>query len=102
MTQQPYERFAGEELILRDYLAADRTVLANERTYLAYIRTALALIIAGASALHFLESVWADFLGLALLLAGFLTLGIGSRRYLWFQRRIDTALHRASSHGDAR
>jgi uncharacterized membrane protein YidH (DUF202 family) len=35
MTEQPYARFEREELIVRDYLAADRTALANERTFLA-------------------------------------------------------------------
>jgi len=32
--------------VLRDHLAADRTILANERTLLAYIRTALTFFIA--------------------------------------------------------
>ncbi|MDD4149200.1 MAG: DUF202 domain-containing protein [Bacteroidales bacterium] len=36
-----------EELILRDYLAIERTRLANERTLFAYIRTALYLILGG-------------------------------------------------------
>lgn len=37
MEEEPYSRFDQEELIIRDYLAADRTVLANERTFLAYV-----------------------------------------------------------------
>ena len=36
-----------EEIILRDYLALERTRLANERTLFAYIRTSLYLILAG-------------------------------------------------------
>lgn len=36
-----------EEIILRDYLALERTRLANERTLFAYIRTALYLILGG-------------------------------------------------------
>jgi putative membrane protein len=35
-----------DKLILRDYLAAERTHLANERTLLAYLRSALILFIA--------------------------------------------------------
>jgi putative membrane protein len=31
------------KMILRDYLAADRTKMANERTLLAYLRTALVI-----------------------------------------------------------
>ncbi len=54
---QPYARFKQEELIARDYLAADRTALANERTFLAYVRTALAIAAAGGSLIHFLDSL---------------------------------------------
>ncbi|MEX0772240.1 MAG: DUF202 domain-containing protein [Balneolales bacterium] len=35
------------EIILRDYLALERTRLANERTLLSYVRTSLYLIIGG-------------------------------------------------------
>lgn len=50
----------SEKIILRDYLAIDRTRLANQRTLLSFLRTALYLII---SALAVLE---VDFLrGLA-------------------------------------
>lgn len=37
----------SDEMILRDYLAFDRTVLANNRTLLAYARTFLGLIAGG-------------------------------------------------------
>ncbi len=47
MENQPYARFKGEDLILRDELAINRTILANEATLLAYVRSALTLIIAG-------------------------------------------------------
>lgn len=36
-----------EEIILRDYLAIERTRLANERTLLTYIRSSLYLLISG-------------------------------------------------------
>jgi putative membrane protein len=48
-----YERFDESELILRDELAIDRTLLANERTLLAYLRTAMMLMAAGATAIKF-------------------------------------------------
>ncbi len=38
-----------EDLILRDYLALERTHLANERTFLTYARTALTCLVAGIS-----------------------------------------------------
>ena len=43
----PYSRNNQEEMILRDHLAVDRTILANERTILAYLRTALMLFVTG-------------------------------------------------------
>lgn len=36
-----------EKIILRDYLALERTKLANERTLFSYIRTSLYLLTAG-------------------------------------------------------
>ena len=36
-TKNPYERFRGNDLILRDELAIDRAILANERTVLACV-----------------------------------------------------------------
>lgn len=39
--------FDKDKMILRDFLAADRTLLANERTLLAYIRTGISLIAVG-------------------------------------------------------
>ncbi|WP_411766186.1 DUF202 domain-containing protein [Winogradskyella sp. A3E31] len=36
-----------EEVILRDYLAIERTRLANERTLLSYIRSSLYLLLGG-------------------------------------------------------
>lgn len=36
-----------DEIILRDYLALERTKLANQRTFLSYIRTSLYLLLGG-------------------------------------------------------
>ncbi len=47
----PYSKFRSDQMILRDHLARDRTVLANERTLLAYIRTAIALLASGGTLL---------------------------------------------------
>lgn len=45
---QSIDNFENDkELILRDYLALERTRLANERTLFAYIRTSLYLLTAG-------------------------------------------------------
>ena len=86
---EPYARFKEDELILRDYLAADRTALANERTFLSYLRTGLAFGAAGVSLVHFLESVAADIAGVALVLLALVTLGLGARQFFWYKRRIE-------------
>ena len=59
----PYERFKKSDLIRRDELAIDRTVLANERTLLAYVRLAITLIIAGISIVHFAMEKWFETIG---------------------------------------
>jgi putative membrane protein len=46
---------ASDKLILRDYLAAERTHLANERTLLAYLRSSLILFIAAITILKLFE-----------------------------------------------
>ena len=44
----PYSDIDPNDMILRDHLARDRTILANERTLLSYFRTAIALLASGA------------------------------------------------------
>lgn len=81
--EKPYESIKGQ-LILRDHLAADRTILANERTFLAYIRTALTLFIAGLSFVHFhiMNSPIADgAIGGLLMFIGAITFFLGLYRY---------------------
>jgi putative membrane protein len=70
----PYGDVDSDALILRDYLAAHRTVLANERTVLAYIRTVLTFLIGGVTFIQFFDSQLVRamgwfFLPLALLIA---------------------------------
>lgn len=67
--------YRDQEMILRDYLAADRTAMANERLLLAYIRTALATVGAGAAILHFQNGPWSMLSG-GLLAASGLIIGI--------------------------
>ncbi len=88
MNHSPYTRFKKEELILRDYLAADRTKLANERTLMAYIRTSVALAAAGGSLIHFLTSLIADIGGGLLLALAAGILGVGLQRFIWYKRRL--------------
>ncbi len=94
--------FAGifnnkEQIILRDYLALERTRLANERTLLAYSRTSLVMLIGGLTFLQ-LESFrtikWAGYLALglavALIFAGFFRyFQIRARLRKYYQRGIN-------------
>lgn len=94
---RPYADLERERLILRDYLAADRTVLANERTLLAYMRTALTMIAAGISFIQFFSSVAVHVLGSALLIAAATALGVGIARY----RQTKHRLQHVSAYGTA-
>lgn len=79
-----------EEIILRDYLALERSKLANERTLLSYIRTSLYLALGGIAFLqleNFGNINWIGYIALALSI-GFLITGIV--RYHRFKRRLWT------------
>jgi putative membrane protein len=51
-----YDKVNKEDLIIRDYLAAERTHLANERTLLSYLRSALILLVTALTILKFFET----------------------------------------------
>lgn len=88
MSQGFYMQFKKEDLILRDYLAADRTVLANERTFMAYIRTSLALAAGGASLIHFFDPLVIKAGGVLLIALAILVLGWGIQRFIYYQRSL--------------
>ena len=80
-----------DQLILRDHLAADRTILANERTFLAYIRTALTLFVAGLSFVHLKDifnSYIVEVIGIIFILLGIATFFVGLFRYKRMQALI--------------
>lgn len=85
------------DLILRDYLAADRTAMSNERSILAYIRTALTLIVSGASAIKFFYEPSMKIIGVGLIASGILTMIIGVVHYHKFNQRLND-VKRLSKH----
>jgi len=87
-SKSPYKNFSKEELILRDHLAIDRTILANDRTFLSYVRTSLAIIAAGGAVIHFFEGEWIKTGGIALALIGIAILMVGYVRYKKMDRLI--------------
>lgn len=77
-----------DDLILRDWLAMQRTSLANERTLFAYIRTSLYLILGGIGLIEvevFSELVWA---GYAALLFSGIILVYGFVRYFALRHKL--------------
>lgn len=94
----PYEIFAQTELILRDQLAIDRTILANERTFLAYCRTSLALIITGAGSIKLFDILFSDIAGWALIASGAVVAVMGAWRSAIMARNIKSAGRHLQDH----
>lgn len=78
---RPYSKVSKKKMILRDYLATDRTILANERTFLAYVRTSLTLLVAGASFVHFFNSFATQIAGWAFIISAIIMFAIGTIKY---------------------
>lgn len=79
----PYSKINPDDMILRDHLAYDRTVLANERTLLAYLRTSIALLAAGTTLVKiFPEESTMVKLGAFLLTIGSAAIVIGVWRFV--------------------
>lgn len=78
---QAYISIDRSKMILRDYLATDRTVLANQSTFLAYIRTAMTLFVAGVTFIKFFDSLLIEIIGWAFVPVGLVTFVVGLVRY---------------------
>lgn len=75
-----YEEFCGE-MILRDYLALDRTILANTRTMLAYARTSIGLLASGTGMVKLVTGGFIHITGYVFIAAAFPILIIGIVEY---------------------
>jgi len=95
ISQMPYSQSRQEELILRDYLAAQRTVLANDRTVLAFLRTTLTFLIGGVSFIQFFHSPFVRAMGWTFLPLALIVLLIGFVKYV----RMKSALARITKLG---
>jgi putative membrane protein len=82
VVDDPYEQFKREEMILRDWLALDRTVLANKRTFLAYGRTAMALFALGIAFVRLIHHEFFEISGFVLMALGIVVFIIGTREFL--------------------
>ena len=77
-----------EDMILRDYLALDRTKLANERTYLAQIRTFISLLAAGIGLIEFVDVTIATFAGVLLCIISPIFIIVGTYRFYRLRKNI--------------
>ena len=83
-----YSLIPTEDLILRDKLAIDRTILSNERTFLSYCRTGLALAVTGAGAIKFFPNSFFSVVGFVLIFFGVAVIIFGSLRTISMARKI--------------
>jgi putative membrane protein len=78
-----------ENIILRDYLALERTKLANERTLLSYIKTSLYLSISGIAFIQlkgFGQIRWIGFFSIFLSITFTI---IGILRFFFLKKRLN-------------
>ncbi len=87
MIDDPYSEFQREDMILRDWLALDRTVLANKRTFLAYGRTAIAMVVLGIAFVKLIDHRFFEIAGFALMSFGVIVFAVGLREFTINTRR---------------
>jgi len=72
----------NKDLVLREYLAIERTKLANERTLLTYVRTGLYFLVAGSSLGHLIDTAFWNMMGLPTILVGVVITALGTVRFI--------------------
>lgn len=86
-----YDIKKPEDIILRDYLARDRTELAVERTFLSYIRTAIGVFSAGAGCVKLInDSHILYYIGYLLLVASPVIALLGFIRYYQLKKKVQS------------
>jgi putative membrane protein len=79
----------NKELVLREYLAIERTKLVNESTLLAYIRTGLYFLVAGSTIGQLVQSMFWQITGVPLVIIGFSIMLLGLFRYMRLRKVIE-------------
>ena len=77
-----------DEMILRDYLALDRTILANERTLLAYLRTFIGTFSAGIVIVKLLDTPLVNVIGYVFVIISPLFIVLGAIRYIQISKKL--------------
>jgi putative membrane protein len=79
----------NKDLVLREYLAIERTKLANERTLLTYIRTGLYFLVAGSTLGHLIDTRFWNMMGSPIVTVGALITAFGVVRFIRMGREIE-------------
>jgi putative membrane protein len=86
----PYTNIDSKQMILRDHLAYDRTVLAIERTLLSYLRTAIAFLAGGITLIAlFPGDMLATVGGVLSCAIGVCVLLLGTKRFFEIKQRLE-------------
>ncbi|MBD8490509.1 DUF202 domain-containing protein [Echinicola sp. CAU 1574] len=82
------EKESENELIVRDYLARQRTKLANDRTLLSYIRTSLYFLVSGTALVKVEDLANIKEFGYISFIISFIFLVIGFTNFITIKRKI--------------
>lgn len=88
MAKNPYSQFIKKELILRDHLAIDRTILANERSLLAYVRTGFTIFLAAVTLIKLFDAMVTHIIGWILMIISLIVIIFGFMRMKKMKRFI--------------
>ncbi len=91
----------NKDLVLREYLAIERTKLANETTLLAYIRTGLYFLVAGSTLGHLIVSDFWKIIGTPMIVIGLLIMLLGIVRYLRLRKSIEVSKRNIGNSSEA-
>ncbi|WP_200977197.1 DUF202 domain-containing protein [Echinicola sp. 20G] len=82
------EKESENELIVRDYLARQRTKLANDRTLLSYIRTSLYFLVSGTALVKVEDLANIKEFGYISFIISFIFLVMGFTNFISIKRKI--------------
>jgi putative membrane protein len=83
------EKIFNKDLVLREKLALQRTVMANQTTLLSFLRTAMYFLVAGISIGSLIKVEKSILIQLAFFVASFLILIVGIANYMRQKRKIN-------------
>lgn len=89
-----------EKIILRDYLALERTTLANERTLFSYLRSGVYLVIAGFAFLELKKYMDLEWLSYILFSSSLILFVFGITRFIILKRKLEVYYNNMESENE--